>query len=351
MPVVSINTLKTYFAVGKIPTAKHFTDLVDTLDSIDSNIMLKSIFDVNNNGIIDRSEIADSVQWENIAEKPLTFDPSSHNHDLVYYQISEIDDILENYANINHDHNTNYYLKTEIDLNFTPINHIGSGGDSHSLVSELFAGFMSPEDKMKLDDLEPGGTTYIHPDTHPALMITEDVDHNFVTLLEKTLINSSEQTVNKNIANGYVGLDENTKIENTYLYPPDEIIFDIPTTDLTAFGQKIRLNVFENSIGFGSLLHIDSTGLIQCNSSDSSKIPCHFLAVEIGVGLKIVLMNGIVRNDLWNWTPGDPLYVSDTNGIMTQTIPNVPSENIQIIGYAITPTVIFFKPDYTFLTL
>ncbi len=42
--------------------------------------MLKSIYDTDNDGKVDRAEAADSVPWNGVTGKPSTFPPSSHTH-------------------------------------------------------------------------------------------------------------------------------------------------------------------------------------------------------------------------------------------------------------------------------
>lgn len=126
----------------------------------------------------------------------------------------------------------------------------------------------------------------------------------------------------------------------------------IPSTDITAVGTKAQITVDENNIGFGALLHIDSDGnVIQADSNGVNIMPCQFMATETGTGSKIVLLSGFAKNNSWNWTPGVPLYVSTTSGVMTQTPPETTDDIIQIVGFAISTTVIFFKPDYTFVTI
>lgn len=49
------------------------------------------------------------------------------------------------------------------------------------LASALSDGLMSKEDKIKLDSLAAGSGGYVHPDTHPASMITQDTMHRFVS--------------------------------------------------------------------------------------------------------------------------------------------------------------------------
>lgn len=57
--------------------------------------------------------------------------------------------------------------------------------DDIKIASKTEDGLMSKEDKNKLDGVEEGANKYIHPDTHPATMITEDETHRFVTDAEK----------------------------------------------------------------------------------------------------------------------------------------------------------------------
>lgn len=59
------------------------------------------------------------------------------------------------------------------------------------------------------------------------------------------------------------------------------------------------------------------------------------------------LLQGFFRDDTWDWTPGGLLYVSkDTAGALTQTLPAVAGEYVQVVGIAITATIIHFNPSY-----
>jgi hypothetical protein len=60
------------------------------------------------------------------------------------------------------------------------------------------------------------------------------------------------------------------------------------------------------------------------------------------------IMKGVVRNDSWTWTPGLPIYVSTTGtttNTLTQTAPSGELDVIQIVGYALTATVMYFDPS------
>ena len=57
---------------------------------------------------------AESVQWDNVLNKPTAFTPSEHNHDERYYTETEIDNKLTNKADSNHNHDSRYYTETEV---------------------------------------------------------------------------------------------------------------------------------------------------------------------------------------------------------------------------------------------
>jgi len=59
--------------------------------------MLKSVYDTNDNGVVDSAE---SVSWSGITSIPETFPPSAHTH--------------SGYADINHTHDDRYYTETEL---------------------------------------------------------------------------------------------------------------------------------------------------------------------------------------------------------------------------------------------
>ena len=65
---------------------------------------------------------------------------------------------------------------------------IGNKADKnhvHANASASADGFMSSEDYTKLLGIEAGANKYTHPTSHPATMITEDDDHQFITSAQK----------------------------------------------------------------------------------------------------------------------------------------------------------------------
>ena len=46
------------------------------------NLMTSTVYDIDNDGVIDRALYADSTNWENILNKPLFYMPSPHQHNI-----------------------------------------------------------------------------------------------------------------------------------------------------------------------------------------------------------------------------------------------------------------------------
>ncbi len=87
-------------------------------------------------------------------------------------------------------------------------------------------GLFSSVDKKKLDTIAEGANNYVHPDSHPASMITQDVDHRFVSDGEKTTWNNkAEKTTATTASDGLMSAADKTKLEgiapnaNNYVHP------------------------------------------------------------------------------------------------------------------------------------
>jgi len=146
------------------------------------------------------------------------------------------------------------------------------------------------------------------------------------------------------------GVDEGT---GDVTISTESITLGPPANNNTANGTIINMNIDSNSFGFAACLCLDATAyiLIEATASNEDKIPVIGLALETGTGAKNILLNGLIRHDLWTWTPNKTIYASTTSGDMTQTRPNGLNEMVQEIGFAITPTIIMFNPDKTYFNL
>lgn len=63
-------------------------------DGTGAGDMRKLDYDSNDDGKVNSADVADSVDWSGITNKPTVFTPSSHNHDDMYYTEAEVDEKL-----------------------------------------------------------------------------------------------------------------------------------------------------------------------------------------------------------------------------------------------------------------
>jgi uncharacterized protein (TIGR02145 family) len=101
-----------------------------------------------------------------------------------------------------------------------------------------------------------------------------------------------------------------------------------------------------NNTGFGAALFMASDGNYEEADADNiAAMPCVALALERGIGIKRILLQGFISHDTWTWTPGGLIYVSPDTGALTQTIPSTSGQQVQIVGYATKSNTIFFNPN------
>ena len=62
-----------------------------------------------------------------------------------------------------------------------------------------------------------------------------------------------------------------------------------------------------------------------------------------------VLLQGFVRDDTFNFTPGSTLFLSETTGQMTHTAPSTDGAFVQIVGTALSPDVVYINPSMDFI--
>ncbi len=124
-----------------------------------------------------------------------------------------------------------------------------------------------------------------------------------------------------------------------------DAITNVPTANAGYSGMSVTATVDTNATGLGAALYMASDGNFDEADADSaSTMPCRALAVETGTGSKIVLLQGFLRVDAWNWTPGGDIYVDTTTGGLTQTAPSGTGDQVQVVGFAWDADTIYFLP-------
>lgn len=145
-------SLITNFSVSSSVTSPDYTyyDCIYLKTSYGDSIVTKDILPVSNNsgsiGTLNNkwntvfattfngkatsagtADVANSVDWFKVQNKPATYVPAAHTHDDRYYTETEINSKLDGKSNTGHTHDDRYYTETEIN---TKLN--GKANSSHT---------------------------------------------------------------------------------------------------------------------------------------------------------------------------------------------------------------------------
>ena len=160
-------------------------------------------------------------------------------------------DTLEKISNaINND--ANYHTTvTNLLKDKSDIGHI------HSTANSVIDGFMSREDKVKLDDIENGANKYIHPTSHPASMIVEDDNKRFLsTKLLNKLENISDQATNTTSSSINGNIKINGVETKVYTHPSKHTANEITQDENNRFvsdAEKNTWNEKQDNLGYRPL--------------------------------------------------------------------------------------------------
>lgn len=136
-----------------------------------------------------------------------------------------------------------------------------------------------------------------------------------------------------------------------------DILNASPTSDLTAGAgaETATVTVDTNAVGIGAALFLNTDGNYdEADADQTTTMLCTALALATGTGSKSVLTKGYFRNDAWSWTVGNVaaiLYVSTTQGVLTQTPPSGSGDVVQVVGFAVTSKIIWFDPQLSWVVI
>ncbi|MFC5531554.1 glycosyl hydrolase family 28-related protein [Cohnella yongneupensis] len=127
--------------------------------------MLKSVYDKNNNGIVDQAEklqFAKTISLTGDASGSVAFDGSANV--AIQTTLASAGVVPGTYKSVTVDTKGRVTAGTNPTTlagfgitDAAPSSHVGAGGSAHAIVSTNAAGFMSVADKIKLDNLSGGG--------------------------------------------------------------------------------------------------------------------------------------------------------------------------------------------------
>ena len=82
-----------------------------------------------------------------------------------------------------------------------------------------------------------------------------------------------------------------------------------------------------------------------CSLAASGEYPAFSIAVAACTDTNEakILVRGIIRDESWTGlTVAGPVYLGETDGTLTQTAPSTSNDAIQIIGWALSDSEIYF---------
>ena len=186
---------------------------------------------------------------------------------------------------------------------------------------------------------------------------THDAEMQFGLVLED---GDAEDEIDAVIGNGDNSVTTAAgymKANNGFLVPEQKSVhIETPmlaTADHTATGITTILTASE-SIAQGDLVYISGNGTIGKADADAvAKMPAIGLAVAAisSSAQGVILLQGMFRDDTFNFTAGNRLFASTTDGGITATVPSGSSDVAQAVGVALSDDVIYFKPDMTLVEI
>ena len=145
-----------------------------------------------------------------------------------------------------------------------------------------------------------------------------------------------------------------TKIGGQQIQWEDGMKLDnTPDNDHNGNGIFSIDTVGEN-VAIGDILYRKSDAKYwKANASAALTMPGVVMAMEAisATASGKLLHLGYYRDDSWAWTVGGLLYVPITPGNPTQTAPGGSGDQVQVLGYAFTATIVYFKPDLTLVEI
>jgi len=157
---------------------------------------------------------------------------------------------------------------------------------------------------------------------------------------------------------GIVSLEEDDAPQlggDLYLNEHSIVITPEPSSDQSANGLVVPMQVDVNDKGFGAPLFVAADGNLEmANATTAASMPCIAIALEAGTGLKNCLLMGIIRDDSWDWNLGGVdgiIYMSTTSGVLTQTLVSGSGQQVQTVGYATHADRMYFNPQLPMVEL
>ena len=154
---------------------------------------------------------------------------------------------------------------------------------------------------------------------------------------------------------GDTGAQGDTGVGDTGISGVVEDVQIEPINNNTVVGQSTNDINSGDTVTQGELVCLQADGKWDRTDANVLALYSGLLGIAMesktdGQAMKVALFGTVVRCDVWNWTPGGILYMSETPGAMTHTAPVTSLSATRVIGYAITDDCIYFNPDNLYIT-
>ena len=165
-----------------------------------------------------------------------------------------------------------------------------------------------------------------------------------------TALNADNVTGTLAVAKGGTGTTTYTALMNA--------IYDgTPDSDHTVNGPQT--NTFASGYGsaIGDLVYLGNDGEWYEAQANATARSINLLGVALetkadGEAMNVALPGSFVRdNSAFEFTPGVPLYVSGTLGVITATKPTSSGDVVRTVGFAVHADMIYFNPSSDYVTL
>jgi hypothetical protein len=149
------------------------------------------------------------------------------------------------------------------------------------------------------------------------------------------------------------GFDTAASVKQAGISIPDAKTIDLSTPKLTGADHTCT-GLTAQMLAGGSISAFDCVCIYSANGSViKTDASAYATARAIGIApaaisntaTGTVLLQGFIRDDSWSWTPGSPLYLSETQGAMTHTPPSTDGAFVQVVGVALTADVVYINPS------
>jgi hypothetical protein len=142
----------------------------------------------------------------------------------------------------------------------------------------------------------------------------------------------------------------------TYTALMNAIYDGSPDSDHTATGPQTNTLAAGYSTTIMDLVYLGSSSKWLEADADATGTSINLLGIALEAktdtqAMNVALPGSFVRDDTWAWTPGVPLYISNTLGAITATKPTGSGDVVRTVGFAVHADMIYFNPSSDYVTL